>query len=77
MMSYETFAPAPNLTAVLNNLTSHALPSHVTSNETEGANVLVLTTAMKGIIMLYNTIVLVIGVFGNGGVLYLSLRHGE
>ena len=71
-----------------NQLTDMMLPSNVTAdlqsedilgenNETKIPNVLILTTSMKGMIMLYNTIVIVIGVFGNIGVLYLSLKHSE
>ena len=75
---------------LIGTLPSRAFPSNVTSdlhsgnilgipenNVTKISNVLVLTTAMKGVIMFYNTIVIIIGVFGNIGVLYLSLKHSK
>lgn len=75
---------------LIGTLPSQAFPSNVTSdlhsgnilgipenNVTKISNVLVLTTAMKGVIMFYNTIVIIIGVFGNIGVLYLSLKHSK
>ena len=79
---------ATSYTFLGNKLTDVMLPSNVTAdlqsedilgenNETKIPNVLILTTSMKGMIMFYNTIVIVIGVFGNIGVLYLSLKHSE
>ena len=61
------------------NSTPHVLLDHVGygTNVSKIANVLVLTTATKGLIMFYNVLVLVIGVFANIGVLYLSLRHSK
>jgi len=85
----ETFA-ATNVTIMPTNLslindtlsgnsTPHVLLDHVGygTNVSKIANVLVLTTATKGLIMFYNVLVLVIGVFANIGVLYLSLRHSK
>ena len=79
---------ASSYTFLGNNLTDMMLPINVTAdlqsevilgenNQTKIPNVLILTTSMKGMIMFYNTIVIVIGVFGNIGVLYLSMKHSE
>jgi hypothetical protein len=80
----QTIATTDNLTITLKNDTHHALPENATYHvlldhvtDEKMTDSLVLTTATKGMLMFYISVLLVVGVFGNGGVLYLSLRHSK